>query len=51
MVRRKKLGIKPVRSDAVLPNVEALKADKSGQTESYLMLIVSVYQNTSICDQ
>ena len=30
--------IKRVRSDAVLPTVEALKADKSGQTEYYLML-------------
>ena len=29
--------IKLVRSDAVLPIVEALKADKTGQTE-YLML-------------
>ena len=26
------------RSDTVLPTVEALKADKSGQTEYYLML-------------
>ena len=39
------------RFDAVLPTVEALKADKSGQTEYYLMLTVSVYQNVSICDQ
>ena len=32
------LGIERLRSDAVLPTVEALKADKSGQTEYYLML-------------
>ena len=43
--------IKRVRSDAVLPTVEALKADKSGQTEYHLMLNVSVYQNKYICDQ
>ena len=30
--------IKRVRSDAVLPTVEALMAAKSGQTEYYLML-------------
>ena len=40
--------IERVRSDAVFPTVEALKADKSGQTEYYLMLTVTVYQNISI---
>ena len=32
------LGIERLRSDAVLPTVEALKADKIGQIEYYLML-------------